>query len=65
MRIKKIPLFSKNVMHFGVFLQMRCNGKGVKQDSSNKVIVPNATSVLIYINTYIIGHYNPSVRITA
>ena len=43
-----MPLFSKKVMHFVVFLQMRCNGKGVKQDSSNKVIVPNATSVLIF-----------------
>ena len=46
-----MPLFLKKVMHFG-FLQMRWNVKEVnkitKQDFSNKVIVLNATSVLIF-----------------
>ena len=44
---KKMPLFSKIVVHFEFFLQMRWNVKGGKQDFSNKVIVLNATSVVI------------------
>ena len=46
-----MPLFSKIVVHFEFFLQMRWNVKGGKQDFSNKVIVLNATSVVTYIHT--------------
>ena len=47
-KTKKIPLFPKNFVHF-VFLQMRWNEcERGKQDFSNKMIVLNATSVLIF-----------------
>ena len=42
-----MPLLSKNVVHFGVFTdELEC-GRG-KQDCTNKVIVLNETSVLIF-----------------
>ena len=44
---KKYRYFSKNVVHFRVFTnEMECE-RG-KQDFSNKMIVLNATSVLIF-----------------
>ena len=44
---KKISLFPKNGEHFGFFTnEMECE-RG-EQDFSNKVIVINATSVLIF-----------------
>ena len=44
---KKMPLFPKNVVHFGLFTnEMECERD--KQDFNNKVIVLNATSVLIF-----------------
>ena len=42
-----MPLFPKNVVHFGFFTnEMEC--ERAKQDFCNKVIVFNATSVLIF-----------------
>ena len=42
-----MPLFPKNVMHFGFFTnEVECE-RG-KQDFSNKVMILTATSVLIY-----------------
>ena len=42
-----MPLFPKNVIHFGVFTnEMEC--KRGKQDFSNKMIILNETSVLIF-----------------
>ena len=42
-----MPLFRKNVVHFLIFTNdMECESD--KQDFSNKVIVLNATSVLIF-----------------
>ena len=42
-----MPLFLKNIVHFGFFTnKMECE-RG-KQDFSNKVIVLNAPSVLIF-----------------
>ena len=49
MRIRKknVPLFTKNVEHFGFFTnELECEKD--RQDFSNKVIVLNATSVLIF-----------------
>ena len=44
---KDMPLFPKNVVHFGFFAnEMECE-RG-KQDFSYKVIVFNATSVFIF-----------------
>ena len=48
---KKMPLFSKHVVHYGFFAnEMECE-RG-KQDFSNKVIALNATSVLIFQYNY-------------
>ena len=44
---KKNSVISKHVAHFGLFTkEMECEGD--KQDFSNKLIVLNATSVLIF-----------------
>ena len=44
---KKMPLLSKNVVHFGCFTNdVECE-RG-KQDLSNKVIILNGTSVLMF-----------------
>ena len=45
---KKNPVISRKCCVFWVFLQMRWNVKGGKQDFSNKEIVLNAASVLIF-----------------
>ena len=42
-----MQLFSKNVIHFAVFTNEMKYEKD-KQDFSNKVIVPNATNVLMF-----------------
>ena len=45
--MKKIRLFPKNVVHLGFFTnEMECERH--KQDFSNKVIILEATSVLIF-----------------
>ena len=41
-RTTKMPLFPKNVVHFGLFTN------GIWEYFSNKVIVLNATSVLMF-----------------
>ena len=46
-----MPLFLKNVVYFGVFTnEMECERD--KQDCSNKVIVLNATSVLMQLYNF-------------
>ena len=46
-KYQKMPLFPKNVVHFGVFTNdMECEKD--KQDFSNKVIILTATRVLIF-----------------